>query len=165
MSINITTKPTVWVIVRRYDQPLRYGFHEWIYRTSRYSVKDLPQYHEETPSLLDPEKSQDKNLELTLAGFVEYTGPWNDDLERIVAGSCPIEFLKGLRDRESNVMDRLTILTKGEAEEETPKVYGQCLHCGAIEVELVNGVACTKDLSYMGESPVYPFGYGCELCA
>lgn len=41
--------------------------------------------------------------------------------------------------------------------------YGQCLSCRSIEVRL-NNVLRVIDLSYMGESPLYPQGYGCELC-
>ena len=43
-------------------------------------------------------------------------------------------------------------------------VYGQCTACGAIEVALHN-VTHHRDLSAIGESPRYPFGYGCELCS
>jgi hypothetical protein len=42
--------------------------------------------------------------------------------------------------------------------------YGQCTACGALEVAL-NEVSHYRDLSAIGESPAYPFGYGCELCA
>ena len=44
------------------------------------------------------------------------------------------------------------------------KNYGLCLACGSIEVELdhVDGI---RDFSHIGESPVYPIGYGCEVCA
>ena len=44
-------------------------------------------------------------------------------------------------------------------------VYGMCTHCGAVEVELVNGVSGYRDLSQEGESERYPVGYGCEVCA
>jgi hypothetical protein len=43
--------------------------------------------------------------------------------------------------------------------------YGMCLACRSVEVELVNGVVGYRDLSYMGEHPRYPVGYGCEVCA
>jgi hypothetical protein len=42
--------------------------------------------------------------------------------------------------------------------------YGMCTHCGAVEVKLVKATG-TRDLSGIGESDVYPTGYGCELCA
>lgn len=42
-------------------------------------------------------------------------------------------------------------------------VYGMCTRCGSIEVKLTKKDG-TRDLSKIGESPVYPFGYGCELC-
>ena len=42
--------------------------------------------------------------------------------------------------------------------------YGMCLHCGAVEVELVKATG-TRDLSDIGESDAYPTGYGCEVCA
>lgn len=44
------------------------------------------------------------------------------------------------------------------------KVYGQCTHCGAVEVELTNPSG-TRDLSDIGESAKYPVGYGCEVCS
>jgi len=44
-------------------------------------------------------------------------------------------------------------------------VYGMCLSCRAVEVELVNGQIGTSDLSDIGEHPRYPVGYGCEVCA
>lgn len=55
---------------------------------------------------------------------------------------------------------------QAEADQRPPLsgVYGQCHSCGAIETNLVTP-AGTKDLSAMGESDAYPFGYGCELCA
>ena len=43
-------------------------------------------------------------------------------------------------------------------------VYGMCLACGSVEVELVKATG-TRDLSWMGESPAYPIGYGCEVCS
>lgn len=43
-------------------------------------------------------------------------------------------------------------------------VYGMCLHCGSVEVELNNQTG-TKDLSDIGESASYPVGYGCEVCS
>lgn len=46
----------------------------------------------------------------------------------------------------------------------TKHVYGQCTHCGAIEVALVNATG-TRDYSAIGESDKYPTGYGCELCS
>lgn len=42
--------------------------------------------------------------------------------------------------------------------------YGMCTACGSVEVAL-NAPHGTRDLSYMGESPRYPVGYGCEVCA
>jgi hypothetical protein len=42
-------------------------------------------------------------------------------------------------------------------------VYGQCIQCGCVEVELVKELG-TQDLSEMGEAPEYPFGIGCEVC-
>lgn len=44
-----------------------------------------------------------------------------------------------------------------------PPVYGMCTNCGAVEVAL-NKATGSRDLSYMGESPSYPTGYGCEVC-
>lgn len=44
-------------------------------------------------------------------------------------------------------------------------VYGKCLHCGSVETALIFGVRGHLDLSDIGESPEYPYGYGCELCA
>ena len=43
--------------------------------------------------------------------------------------------------------------------------YGMCLHCGSVEVALVNGVAGYRDLSDIGEHERYPVGYGCEMCS
>jgi hypothetical protein len=43
-------------------------------------------------------------------------------------------------------------------------VYGMCTACGSVEVEL-NQATGTRDLSGVGESPRYPTGYGCEVCA
>lgn len=43
-------------------------------------------------------------------------------------------------------------------------VYGMCLACRAIEVELFDVIG-TRDLSHIGEHPRYPVGYGCEVCA
>ncbi len=43
--------------------------------------------------------------------------------------------------------------------------YGKCMHCGSVEVALVNGVRGHLDLSDIGEHPEYPYGYGCEVCA
>lgn len=51
-----------------------------------------------------------------------------------------------------------------EAGQKLP-IIGQCSACGSIEVHLVGNVLRTMDLSTMGESPRYPVGYGCELCA
>jgi hypothetical protein len=42
-------------------------------------------------------------------------------------------------------------------------VYGQCISCGCIEVELTQQRG-TQDLSSIGEDPKYPFGNGCEVC-
>lgn len=42
-------------------------------------------------------------------------------------------------------------------------VCGQCLHCGAVEVELTPATG-TRDLSSIGESASYPTGHGCEVC-
>lgn len=47
---------------------------------------------------------------------------------------------------------------------ERPPVYGMCTHCGAVEVQLLNGVTGHRDLSDIGESDRYPVGYGCEVC-
>lgn len=44
-----------------------------------------------------------------------------------------------------------------------PRVYGMCLCCGSVEVELVT-VTGTRDLSAMGESARYPTGFGCMAC-
>jgi hypothetical protein len=44
------------------------------------------------------------------------------------------------------------------------RANGRCLACGAIEVNL-NRVDGYDDLSSIGESPAYPYGYGCELCS
>ena len=49
------------------------------------------------------------------------------------------------------------------ADEREP-VYGMCTGCGSVEVRLIRPHG-TRDLSYMGESPKYPVGYGCEVCA
>ncbi|WPH57837.1 hypothetical protein [Mycobacterium phage WXIN] len=43
-------------------------------------------------------------------------------------------------------------------------VYGQCTACGSIEVAL-NRATHTIDHSDIGESAVYPAGYGCEVCS
>lgn len=43
-------------------------------------------------------------------------------------------------------------------------VYGMCTACGSVEVALASSGG-TRDLSDIGESDVYPVGYGCELCA
>ena len=43
-------------------------------------------------------------------------------------------------------------------------VYGQCLHCGSVEVRLIS-VSGQRDLVDIGESEAYPVGFGCELCA
>ena len=49
-------------------------------------------------------------------------------------------------------------------------VYGKCVGCGSVEVELTDWHGQTLDLSYMGEHPKYPkypkypVGYGCEVC-
>ena len=48
--------------------------------------------------------------------------------------------------------------------DESPITYGMCLSCRSIEVAL-NQVIGTRDFSNIGESPVYPVGYGCEVCA
>ncbi len=48
--------------------------------------------------------------------------------------------------------------------DESPITYGMCLSCRSIEVAL-NKVIGTRDFSDIGESPVYPVGYGCEVCA
>lgn len=42
--------------------------------------------------------------------------------------------------------------------------YGLCTACGSVEVLLVKPTG-TRDLSRIGESPEYPTGYGCEVCA
>jgi hypothetical protein len=42
--------------------------------------------------------------------------------------------------------------------------YGRCTACGGIDVELVRPTG-VRDLSDIGESAVYPTGYGCELCS
>lgn len=47
---------------------------------------------------------------------------------------------------------------------ETEPVVGQCTGCGSIEVVL-DRVSGHTDLSAIGESAQYPFGYGCELCS
>lgn len=47
---------------------------------------------------------------------------------------------------------------------ETPPTFGMCLHCGAVEVALVQPTG-TRDFSNIGESPAYPTGYGCEACS
>jgi hypothetical protein len=52
--------------------------------------------------------------------------------------------------------------TAPDAQPPTP-TYGQCTHCGALEVAL-NSVTHYRDLSAIGESSRYPSGYGCELC-
>ena len=54
-------------------------------------------------------------------------------------------------------------LDESEGDKPAP-TYGMCTACGAVEVEL-NKATGTRDLSYMGESPCYPTGYGCEVCA
>jgi hypothetical protein len=48
------------------------------------------------------------------------------------------------------------------SEQRTP-VYGMCLSCRSIEVEL-NSVVGIRDFSNIGESAEYPVGYGCEVC-
>lgn len=48
--------------------------------------------------------------------------------------------------------------------ESTEQVYGMCTHCGAVEVLLMQPYGF-RDLSSIGESPDYPVGYGCEVCA
>lgn len=48
--------------------------------------------------------------------------------------------------------------------EEPTRTYGLCQACGSVEVEL-NKTVGTVDLSYMGENPDYPTGYGCEVCS
>jgi hypothetical protein len=52
----------------------------------------------------------------------------------------------------------------GEEGRHLRPVYGMCLACRSMEVEL-NEVVGTRDLSSIGESDVYPVGYGCEVCA
>ena len=47
---------------------------------------------------------------------------------------------------------------------ETPITYGMCLTCRSIEVALVKAIG-TRDFSDIGESDVYPVGYGCEVCS
>ena len=42
--------------------------------------------------------------------------------------------------------------------------YGMCLACRSVEVAL-NRVIGTRDFSDIGESDVYPVGYGCEVCS
>jgi hypothetical protein len=42
-------------------------------------------------------------------------------------------------------------------------VFGMCRSCGAVEVRLNQPVG-TTDLSRIGESAAYPFGFGCEAC-
>jgi len=42
-------------------------------------------------------------------------------------------------------------------------VYGQCIQCGCVEVEL-DKQGGVQDLSHMGEDPKYPFGFPCEVC-
>ena len=49
--------------------------------------------------------------------------------------------------------------------ETEPRVYGMCLACRSVEVELVNGKTGTRDLSNIGEHHAYPTGYGCEVCS
>lgn len=46
----------------------------------------------------------------------------------------------------------------------TERIYGMCLACRSVEVELVNGQIGTRDLSHIGEHEAYPVGYGCEVC-
>ena len=48
--------------------------------------------------------------------------------------------------------------------DESPITYGMCLSCRSIEVAL-DKVIGTRDFSDIGESAVYPVGYGCEVCA
>lgn len=48
--------------------------------------------------------------------------------------------------------------------EESPITYGMCLACRSVEVAL-NQVTGTRDFSDIGESAVYPVGYGCEVCS
>lgn len=48
--------------------------------------------------------------------------------------------------------------------EESPITYGMCLACRSIEVALVR-VTGARDFSDIGESDIYPVGYGCEVCA
>lgn len=48
--------------------------------------------------------------------------------------------------------------------DEAPITYGMCLACRSVEVAL-NKVIGTRDFSDIGESDVYPVGYGCEVCA
>ncbi len=43
--------------------------------------------------------------------------------------------------------------------------YGMCLHCGSVEVALIEGVAGYRDLSDIGEHERYPVGWICEVCA
>ena len=47
---------------------------------------------------------------------------------------------------------------------ESPITYGMCLACRSVEVALVEVIG-TRDFSHIGESPVYPIGYGCEACS
>jgi len=47
---------------------------------------------------------------------------------------------------------------------EATRIYGMCLACRAIEVELFDVIG-TRDFSDIGESDKYPVGYGCEVCS
>lgn len=44
------------------------------------------------------------------------------------------------------------------------RIYGMCLSCGSVEVELFN-VVRTRDLAPEGELPRYPTSYRCEVCS
>lgn len=45
-----------------------------------------------------------------------------------------------------------------------PTVYGKCMACGSTETGL-HRVSGFINLSDIGESSLYPVGYGCELCS
>jgi hypothetical protein len=75
------------------------------------------------------------------------------------------DLLAGTRDRtdRAKVTDALDAID-GALTNNIRPVYGMCTACGSVEVELMSATG-QRDLSHMGESPNYPTGYGCEVCA
>lgn len=54
--------------------------------------------------------------------------------------------------------------SRDDLRDDLEPTFGQCTACGSVEVALVHPTG-TRDLTDIGESPTYPTGHGCEVCA